>query len=173
MIKIFTTQLIGRLKMMEEKEINNLEDAARLLAQALVGEGDIYIYAEQGLDGVLAEALHGMEPLERVRVFDENSLEELSHADRVILFVRHLNDEKALQIGEALHKKGVPFAAAGALGRKEENKMDDWAYVSINLQADQGLVPTFTGRSAFIHQIASLYVYQSIKLLLDEIIEDY
>lgn len=59
MIKIFTTQLIGRLKMMEEKEIYNLEDAARLLAQALVGEGNIYIYAEQGLDGVLAEALHG------------------------------------------------------------------------------------------------------------------
>ena len=55
---------------------------------------------------------------------------------------------------------------------KEENKMDDWAYVSINLQADQGLVPTFTGRSGFIHQIASLYVYQSIKLLLDEIMED-
>ena len=46
MLKMFTTQLIGRLKMIEEKEVYNLEDAARLLAQALVGEGNFFIYTE-------------------------------------------------------------------------------------------------------------------------------
>lgn len=51
MSKIFTTQLIGRLQKISEQELD-IEDAARLLAQALVGEGSIYIFGENDLRSV-------------------------------------------------------------------------------------------------------------------------
>jgi len=172
LLKMFTTQLIGRLKMIEEKEVYNLEDAARLLAQALVGEGNIFIYTEPQMEGILAEALNGPQPLEKVEKLNDANLGSLTSADRVILFLQNLNSNAGLKLAETLYHKGIPFAACGSLGRKDENRMEEWAYVTINLHTDQGLVPTDTGRAGFVHQLAALYVYHGIKLFLDEMMED-
>ena len=55
---------------MMEKEEFNIEDGARLLAQAAVGDGTIYIHGFGEMDGVTKEALEGVEPLPKAAAYE-------------------------------------------------------------------------------------------------------
>lgn len=174
LLKIFTTQLIGRLKKIESEQNFAIEDAARLLAQAHVGEGKIYIYAEDEMSGVFSEIRNGQEPLDRIERLTESNFSEITDADRALIFSRDVSNEKALAIGKALEEKAIPFVAICSAAAKEENPFEDLAYVFVNLYMDKGLVPTETGgRTGYPSLIAALYVYHNIKILLDEMLEDY
>lgn len=175
MLKMFTTQLVGRLKKIESDQEFNIEDAARLLAQALVGEGSIYIYAENEMEGILAEATMGQEPWDRVEKLTDSSIAELTDADRVLMFSRSIHDEKTLEVAKALEEKGIPFVAVASAPIKEENPLEDLAFVFINLYMDKGLVPTedYLGRTGYPSLIAALYVLHNIKFVLDEMISEY
>ena len=70
MLKMFSTQLTGLFKSIMEKEEFNIEDAARLLTQAAVGEGTIYIYGFGEMEGVTNEALQGIEPLLKAKAYN-------------------------------------------------------------------------------------------------------
>ena len=70
MLKIFSTQINGLFKKVMEKEEFNIEDAARLLAQAAVGDGTIYIHGFGEMDGVTTEALKGIEPLLKAEAYE-------------------------------------------------------------------------------------------------------
>ena len=70
MLKIFSTQLNSLFKKVMEKEEFNMEDAARLLAQAAVGDGTIYIHGFGEMDGVTKEALNGIEPFIKAKAYD-------------------------------------------------------------------------------------------------------
>ena len=68
------------------KEEMNIEDSARLLAQALVGDGFIYLHGTNEMEGVVAEALFGAEPMKQAKRLFENGKEaEVTSADRVLL----------------------------------------------------------------------------------------
>ena len=53
----------------------NIEDSARLLAQALVGDGFIYLHGTNEMEGVVAEALFGAEPMKQAKRLFENGKE--------------------------------------------------------------------------------------------------
>jgi len=176
-LKIFTTQLIGRLKKIEDSAEFSLEDAARLLAQALVGEGHIYLYGDKEMKGVYHEASQGQEPLAKLKELTPESVHELHPADRVIVFTRYANDEEALKIGHALAEKDIPFVAVSSHALQPnpaaDKDLSTIADVFIPLHVEKGLVPTETGgRTGYPHLICALYVYHNIKLLIDEILEE-
>ncbi|WP_033827491.1 DUF2529 family protein [Bacillus andreraoultii] len=172
MSKIFTTQLIGRLKKIEEQELN-IEDASRVLAQALVGEGSIYIYGKDEFRSVYVEAKFGQEPLQRVQEWTLNSHKSLSTADRVLMFSRSTNDIDLLAIARQLRKNQVPFVVISSLGKNESNPLEHLADVFINLHIDLGLVPTENGeKKMYPHAIAALYTYHLLKYNIDEMVED-
>ena len=58
-----------------QKEEMNIEDSARLLAQALVGDGFIYLHGTNEMEGVVAEALFGAEPMKQAKRLFENGKE--------------------------------------------------------------------------------------------------
>lgn len=173
MDKIFTTQLIGRLQKIQELELE-IEDGARLLAQAFVSDGNIYIYAEDELAAVYLEAKYGEEPMKRVERLTEEQIGNLSSVDRVLLVTRDAHCEKAVAIGEKLRAQQIPFVAMGSVKDKENNVLEDLAHAFIDLQLDKGLVPAMTGtRKGFPHGIVALFAYHQLKLTLDEIMEDF
>lgn len=173
MSKIFTTQLIGRLQKIREQELD-LEEAGRVLAQALVGEGSIYIYGEGELRSVYLEATCGQEPLQRVQPFTNESLEILSTADRVLIFSRKADDKHVIELAKQLRAIQVPFVVASSISAKEENPLANLADVFLNLYIDTGLVPNEKGgRSMYPHALAALYVYHILKEEIDEMLEDY
>lgn len=172
MLKIFSTQLNGLFKKVMEKEEFTIEDAARLLAQAAISDGTIYIHGFHEMDGVTREALEGIEPLLKVSAYDSTAT--LTSADRFLLFSRYSNDQEAIQLAQKLHAEGVPFVAVSTVVLSEVESLEALADVHINLQVERGLIPKDDGnRTGYPSLLVALFVYTGIKFTIQEILQEY
>jgi hypothetical protein len=164
-MKMFTTQLTGLFKRIEEKEEFSFEDGARLLAQGQT----IYVVGFKEMKGVEFEALEGAEPLKGALT----NVEAATSSDRVLLFTRHSDNPEAVELAVELDKKGVPFVAVST-SVSEDGKLEDLADVHINLQLKKGLLPDdFGNRYGYPSLMAALYVYYGLKFTIDEILAEY
>lgn len=162
-LKMFTTQLTGLFKRIEDKGEFSFEDGARLLAQAPVGDGSIYIIGLKEMKAVEFEALEGAEPLKGVKVLTD--VEELTESDRVLMFTRFAED--AIELAEKLVEKGIPFVTIST-GTVET------ADVHIDLGLKKGLLPDDVGnRYGYPSSMAGLYVYFGLKFTIEEILTEY
>ncbi|NYE06045.1 hypothetical protein F4694_002820 [Bacillus niacini] len=165
MLKMFTTQLTGLFKRLEEKEEFSFEDGARLLAQGQ----NIYVVGFKEMKGVEFEALEGAEPLKGALT----NVESATSADRVLLFTRHSDDQEAVELADKLVEKEIPFVAVST-SISEEGKLEELADVYINLQLKKGLLPDdFGNRYGYPSSMAALYVYYGLKFTIDEILAEY
>lgn len=173
MLKMFSTQLTGLLNRIHEKEEFSFEDGARLMAQAAIGEGSIYIYGQNEMNAVLSEALYGAEPLNNVKHWDGQNT-NLTDADRVLIFTRYSHDKEALAAGKWLFEKKIPFVSISTDLGTEEDHLATFADVHMDLQLKKGLLPNETGdRFGYPSSIAALFVYYGLKFTLEEILADY
>jgi hypothetical protein len=162
---MFTTQLTGLFKRIEEKEEFSFEDGARLLAQGQ----NIYVVGFKEMKGVEFEALEGAEPLKGALT----KVESATSADRVLLFTRHSDDQEAVELADKLVEKEIPFVAVST-SISEEGKLEELADVYINLQLKKGLLPDdFGNRYGYPSSMAALYVYYGLKFTIDEILAEY
>lgn len=175
MLKMFTTQLTGLLKRIQDKEDLSLEDGARLLAQALIGDGHIFIFAEGELAAVQAEAIQSCEPLKQARVLEGlEQIGDVTEADRVLIIARTSHDDRAVAIGKALEERGIPFVSVATVDEGTGDALEKFAHVHIDLHLKKGLLPDEEGnRYGYPASIAALYVYYGLKLTIDEIMEEY
>ncbi|MFL6561345.1 MAG: DUF2529 domain-containing protein [Bacillus sp. (in: firmicutes)] len=171
MLKMFTTQLTGLFKRLEEKEEYAFEDGARLLAQAQIGDGSIYIFATKEMKAVEFEALEGAEPFKGVKLFE--GVEELTDSDRVMIFTRFSKDVAALQVDEQLREKEIPFVAV-ATSVPEAGPLMELADLLIDLRLTKGLLPDDEGnRYGYPSSMAALFVYFGLKFTIEEILAEY
>ncbi|KKI89670.1 hypothetical protein WQ54_25310 [Bacillus sp. SA1-12] len=176
MMKIFTTQLIGHLNRIQDQEEMNIEDSARLLAQALIGEGKLYIYGYKELHGVVLEAMASSEPLEKAEaLLDENGqVKELSQEDRVLLFTYRSTDEEAMSIAKALSDQGIQLVGVSALIKNAESGLDSITDLHIDAKLRQPLIPDEDGeRYGFPALMTSLYVFYALSFTIKEILHEY
>ncbi|MDP4161886.1 MAG: DUF2529 domain-containing protein [Bacillota bacterium] len=171
MLKMFTTQLTGLFKKIQDNGEFSLEDGARLLAQAPAGDGKIFIYGTQEMSAVAAEALNGYETLPFFRQWSEG---EVSAEDRVLLFSRFSTDEDSIKIAVELTERGIPFVAVSTLVKSEnEQSIVELADVHIDLALTKGLLPDDEGnRFGFPSSMAALFVYYGLKFIIQEIFEE-
>ncbi|MET3699043.1 uncharacterized protein DUF2529 [Bacillus oleivorans] len=172
MNKMFTTQLTGLFQRLSTEENGFLfEDAARLLAQAPAGQGSIYIYGEQELKAVTAEALYGVEPLQTAKELSEHQLDEITHADRIWLFSRSSEDPAVQRFIAAFTKADIPFVLVANKGTDEEAV--PVGNVFIDLKVAKGLMPDESGnRFGFPTGITALFIYHHIHFLIREFLEE-
>ncbi|WNS77674.1 DUF2529 domain-containing protein [Bacillus sp. DTU_2020_1000418_1_SI_GHA_SEK_038] len=173
MLKMFSTQLSGLFKRIQEKEEFAMEDGARLLAQAAVGNGNIYIFGANEMNAVAYEATEGQEPLKNAALWPlDRPLDDLSETDRFLIVTRNSTDDEAVKMGEILVEKQIPFVGISTI--LEGHGLDDLADVHIDLKLTKGLLPDETGnRFGYPSSMAALFVYYGIKFTLDEILEEY
>jgi uncharacterized phosphosugar-binding protein len=171
MLKMFTTQLTGMFKRIEEKEEYSFEDGARLLAQAPVGDGSIYIFTTKEMKAVAFEALEGAEPFKGAKVFESSG--HLTDSDRVLIFSRYSSDEDALEVAAQLQEKAIPFVAV-TTSVPEGEKLLELADLHIDLRLTKGLLPDdFGNRYGYPSSMAALFVYFGLKFTIEEILAEY
>jgi hypothetical protein len=173
MLKMFSTQLTGLFKRIHEKEEFGFEDAARLIAQAAVSEGSIYIYGNKEMEAVCLEATVGAEPLRYAKNFPTD-VSVIQEADRAMIFSRFSTDTDSLTIAKELQKLSIPFVAIATKLESDGEDLFDLADVSINLSLTKGLLPDETGnRFGFPSSMAALFAYYGLKFTYDEILAEY
>jgi uncharacterized phosphosugar-binding protein len=176
MMKIFSTQLTGHFNRIVEQEELSIEDSARLLAQALVGEGKIYIYGFQELHGIVLEAVNSSEPLmSSEALFNQNGeMKELTAADRVLLFTYRSSDEEAIKLAQELSSKGIQTVGVSAVIKGEETGLNTITDLHIDSKLRQPLIPGEDGeRYGFPALMTSLYVYYNLTFILKEILDEF
>ncbi|KON86085.1 hypothetical protein AF332_04150 [Sporosarcina globispora] len=171
MLKMFSTQLTGLFKRLQEKEEFSIEDSARLLAQAAAGDGKIYIYGTKEMAAIGYEAVQSQEPLRDAAILESDA--EVAETDRVIIFSRHSDDEDAAALAKSLSEKGIPFVAVSTVKAENNVNIADLADVHIDLKLAKGLLPDEEGnRFGYPASMAALFVYYGIKFTIEEILEE-
>ncbi|MGN7938845.1 DUF2529 family protein [Virgibacillus sp. 6R] len=176
MMKIFTTQLTGHFNRIVDQETLDIEDSSRLLAQALVGEGNLYLYGHKELHGIVLEAISSNEPLLRAKPLLEHDgqITEVSSADRVLLFTHFSTDEEAIQIAKSLAKKGIQTVGVSAIAKDAPKGLESITDFHIDSKLRQPLIPGDDGnRYGFPALMTSLYVYYAIHFTIQEILSEY
>ncbi|WP_235851645.1 DUF2529 family protein [Heyndrickxia camelliae] len=169
---MFLTQLNGLQQRIFEKEEEDIEDTARLLAQAAIGEGKVYIKGFNEMEAVCSEAFSGAEPLKYAAPLqNENSLTD---ADRVLIFTRFTSDEAAISLAKKLRAHEVPFAVVAGTVKSAEEDLAEIADIHINTNLMKPMLPSETSdRVGFPSALIGLFIYHCIKFQLDEIMSEY
>ncbi|MBM7605294.1 hypothetical protein JOC75_003317 [Metabacillus crassostreae] len=176
MMKIFTTQITGHFNRILEQEEMSIEDSARLLAQALVGDGKVYLYGHKELHGVVLEALTGSENLVGAESLldSEGAIKEVTPADRVILFTYRSTDEEAISIAKELTSKGIQTVGVSALIKNTDAGLNQNTDLHIDAKLRQPLIPGDDGeRYGFPALMTALYVYYALSFTIKEILNEY
>ncbi|MBO9130097.1 DUF2529 domain-containing protein [Bacillus sp. 165] len=174
MLKIFSTQLTGYFKQIAEKEELNIEDGARLLAQALVGHGTIYIHGTKEMEAIVLEATMGEEPLTNTKpLFTEGKMANITPADRVLLFTRFSNDQVTIELAKKLQDEGVAVVGVSAL-QDAIDSLQQVVDVHIDTKLTKGLIPDEDGtRYGFPSIMTGLFAYYGVVFTIKEILADY
>ncbi|PEX88641.1 DUF2529 domain-containing protein [Bacillus cereus] len=174
MLKIFSTQLSGYFSKISQKEDVNLEDSARLLAQALVGDGFIYLHGTNEMDGIVSEALFGAEPMKQAkRLIESGEQAAVTFADRVLLISRFSTDEEIIKIAKKLQEEGQSIVGISAIQEGAES-LEQYTDVHIDTKLLKGLIPDDEGnRYGFPSLMVALFAYHGIKFTIDEMLNEY
>lgn len=174
MIKMFTTQVTGLMNYIKNKQSDPLEDAARLLSQALIGDGFVYIYGKDEMEAIEAEALAGKERIQKIRPLITNEkMATLHPVDRVLLVTRFANDRTVINYANELIENNIPFVVISSI-QNETDPLVNLADVHINLHVTRKLIPTDDGtRLGFPASLLALYTYFCLHFLMTDIMADY
>ncbi|WP_246944504.1 DUF2529 family protein [Bacillus pinisoli] len=175
MLKIFSTQLQGVFKKIEEKEEFHLEEGARLLSQALVGDGSVYVHGMEELKAAELTAIAGPEKLEGFKSYVENGKPAMIKPfDRVLLFARYAHDEQAITLIKSLSEQGVLTVAVSSIVNEEEEGLHQLADVHINSYLTKGLIPDEDGsRYGLPSTMVAIYAYYGLMFTIKEILAEY
>ncbi len=174
MLKIFSTQISGYFKKIADLEEMNIEDSARLLAQALIGNGSLYMYGTKEMAGVALEAFYGEEPLKGAKpLFENGKLAAITSADRVLLISRFSTDTEAVELARRLQTEGHSIVGISAI-KEGTPSLEQFTDVHIDTKLMKGLIPDEDGgRFGFPSLIVSLFAYYGLKFTIDEIMAEY
>ncbi|WP_026695973.1 DUF2529 domain-containing protein [Peribacillus kribbensis] len=173
MLKIFSTQLSGVYNRIMDQEEFSLEDGARLLCQAAVSAGTLYLKGFNEMQGVETEALCGAETLSFIKPLQDD-VSRLAHEDRVLLFTRFADDEEAVALARELQKNDIGFVAVSSIQKDHKNELAELADIHIDTKLTRALVPNETGsRVGFPSLMAALFAYYGLKFNMEEIIREY
>jgi len=177
MLKIFSTQLSGVMNKIVSQKDEAIEDSARLLAQAITGEGTIYLYCKDELNVLATEALHSLEPIRNVTLWDGTLPENMHPADRFILATRFHDDKEIIDLAKTIQKEHGLVIGISTILDKDVCGLESNVDVHIDLHCKKGLVPDENGnRVGNATSLAALFVLFGIRLSLNEILnelEDY
>lgn len=170
-MKMLTTQVGGLLQRIGTNNEEAIEETARLLAQATIGEGKVIFAGFDELDTICTVAQNNVEPF-RGAIRHEKGM-DIGTADRVWILTKSATDSRALELARTLSDQFIPFAAV-ATENIEDNELYDLASTYISTGLKRGLLPGDHGeRIVQPHALANLFIYEAVKMAYDEMLADH
>lgn len=170
-MKMLTTQISGLLQRIGTNNADSIEETARLLAQATIGEGRVILAGFDEMEAVYLPAKLGVEPFENIHPYVNDM--PIGKADRVWILSRNETDLRVLELARRLASEFVPFAAVASGKPDANNELADLATTYVYTGLVQGLLPGEDNkRIVQPHLLATLYVYEAVKLSYDEMLSD-
>ncbi|WP_252501918.1 DUF2529 family protein [Sporosarcina sp. Marseille-Q4943] len=171
-MKILTTQIGGLLQRAGSNNEEAVEETARLLAQATIGEGRVIFAGFDEMEAVGMNALHSAEPFRGAVKYEERM--EILSADRVWLFARSATDARALQLAQRLAEQFIPFAVVAGEKATEDNELADLAYTYMATGVVKGILPGEDIGSRIVqpHVLIALFLYEAVKMAYDEMVNE-
>jgi len=170
-LKMLTTQISGLLQRIAGNSEESIEETARLLAQATIGEGRVIIAGFGEMEAVTTTAINSTEPLSGAVRYDFGM--DITAADRVWLLTPSAMDKPALELAQQLAERFIPFAALAAEKPGSDNELEDLSYTYISTGLTRGLLPGDDGeRIVQPHALGALFVYEAVKIAYDEMTLD-
>lgn len=174
MLKIFTTQLIGKMKQLENAEQETFEDIGRLLAQSIVSESSVYLYGVGDLAGIMPISSAGEERLPNIKILDTENLPTTNPMDVILLLSPESGNEEILTIARKVRNQDGTMIGISVIKEGTKEGLNDIADIHIDLKLTQPLVPLDSGdRVGFPLSLLAIYVYHCLLLFTFEILEDY
>lgn len=169
-MKMLTTQMGGLLQRAGSNNEEAVEETARLLAQATIGEGRVIFAGFGELDAVTVNALHAAEPFTGAVRYEEGM--DIHSADRIWVFARSATDTEALALAKDLSERFIPFAGmAGEKADADGNALADLAYTYMATGVSRGILPDDVGgRIVQPHLFVALFLYEAVKMAYDEMV---
>ncbi|MFT4415359.1 DUF2529 domain-containing protein [Fredinandcohnia humi] len=176
MLKIFTTQLQGQFNKILVQEELNMEDGARILAQAAISGGTIFVHGFFEMSAITTEALYGAEPFQAARaLYEDGKMSEIEDVDRVLLITRFSTDEDAITLAEQLRERGIQTVAISAIVKTESNRtLDQIVDIHIDSKLTRPLLPDEDGtRFGFPSIMTALYAYYGLVFTIKEMVAEF
>lgn len=174
-MKIFTTQLQGLLAQNEPDE-DTLEDAARIICQAIISDGTLYIWSEGDLAGLTHQAVSANDAIKDCRELTNNDLAKLNPLDTLILAAADRQSPAGENLVQAANHAGTRLIGISSDAPLDESAGAPWTDkvdVLLSNGVKQGLVPQDDGsRIGTPHLLAALYLYYPLYFAVNEILED-
>lgn len=169
MLKIFTTQLFGVFRKIQESEEDRIEDCARLLAQSVIGDGTIYVKGFDELEAIATVIVNSEERIPSVSPYRKDI--ELKPEDCLLVFSNRANDDRSLKVLEAARSVGASTVSVGAVESGQETAIDEF---HIDTKLLKGLVPDDEGRRiGYPTFMCALYAYYALYFTVSEMLEEY
>lgn len=168
MDKILQTQLINIYNHIDAQE-EEIEIAARLLSQAVHGEGDIVIKTFHDFTNLGPLLLHGELKLGSPSSF--SAFENIDTPDRMLVVANTFDEEVKTFIGE-LQSRDIDFVLISNYNRHENETIDNIHHY-IDLSSPRPLIPTPNfDKIVNPYMNAFTYLYYHLYVLIDEMTND-
>lgn len=166
---MLTTQISGLFQRIARNNEFAIEETARLLAQATIGEGRVIFACIDEMEVVYLTATSSAEIFSDAVRYEEDL--QIGTEDRVWIISRLSNDVRALKIARRLASNHIPFAAVATEEASDENELSSLASTYIYTNLTKGILPGDDGaRIVQPHTVAVLFVYEAVKIIYDEML---
>ncbi|KKK35153.1 hypothetical protein WN59_05890 [Salinicoccus sediminis] len=170
MDKILQTQLVNIYNHIDAQS-EEIEMAARLLAQAIHSEGEIFMKTFHDIAGMENYLTEGTLSLAKAKRLDDIS--RVGTPDRVLV-AADMFDEEVKAFTESLESAGVEFVLICNFNKHESERLNQIHHY-IDLSSPRPLIPTPNfDKIVNPYMSAFLYIYNHLYVLIDEMTnEDY
>lgn len=170
MLKMLSTQITGKFMEIMDTEQYHIEDAARALAQAIMGHGTIYWFGFGEMHAIIDEVAHGAETLPSSKIYQSEF--DLTPMDRVVFATRYADHKDAMSLTKNIQETGAQVISLSAI-RNDEKSLKQVADFHINTKVTAPILPFENDRVCFPSVMTMLYAYYGLVLTTKEILADH
>lgn len=166
-MKIFDTQMKGLFEKLKRYD-EELEDAARVISQSIVSDGQIFWYGEGEMQGIVSLACYGEDGFDNSLVANENT--SFSAMDTFIVASPNISDPFVRILIDNAEGAGASVITIYSFAESDHSVAD----FSFCTGVKHGLVPMESGkRIGSPHLLVALNLYYQLYFAVMEMLEEH